>query len=95
VGWIPSGKCPMNLTRTHRIDEHPLATHQIEDREIRAGFLREADRVPCREVAATLANDGGVIHVQRRAMITDHVRNAHSGDRTANEAVFLIHGGAA
>ena len=44
-GLVTCGERAVDFARTHRIDEHAVATHQVEDGEVGAGLLSVADGV--------------------------------------------------
>ena len=93
VGGIAGGEGPLNLAGADRIDHHPLAADEIEDGEIGAGLLGEADGVPgmaparLREVAAAEPDRLGVVDIERRAMGAGEVGHAHAGDCLAETTV--------
>jgi hypothetical protein len=56
-----------------RIHLHALLAHELEDVDVGAGLLGKAHGVESLELGNALADGGGVIHPQRRAVLVGQV----------------------
>ena len=82
---ISGGQRPANLARAHRVDQHAVASHQVQDRQVRASLLGEANDVERRQVGHALEDLRPVIDIGRRAKLLGQRGDRHAGD-------FLSHG---
>ena len=70
----------MDFAGAHRIDQHAIAPHQIEDRDVRARLLGVADDIELGQVGNPLADRGRVVNVRRRAKLPGQLRDGLAGD---------------
>ena len=71
---------PLDLASTHSIHDNPLASDEIEDGEVGAGLLCEADRVPGGQVTAPLPNHRCVVGIEWSAVAPSEFGNRHTAD---------------
>ena len=59
----------LDLAARHGIDRHALFAHQLEQAQVGVGLLRITHRVERAQLGNALADGGGVVHPQRRAVL--------------------------
>ena len=74
----------MDLARADRIDDDSMSPHEVENRDVRAGFLGKADEIELLQVVDALDDLGGIIDICRRTELAGEVGNAVTGDRISD-----------
>ena len=80
VGRVAGSQRAADFIRTNRIDQPPMATHEIDNRQIGARLLRVADRVERRQLGNPLGDHLPVVDKQRRAKPPGQLGNRMPGD---------------
>ena len=88
---VSGGHGPADFTGADRVDQHALATHQIENRQVRVGLLGVADRIERPQVVDPPPDHRGFIDEGGRAKLAGD-RYGHSGDRatSGNKVVAAV-----
>ena len=68
------GQRPADFARADGIDQHAVAAHQVENRQIRAGLLGVADDVERPQIVDPLDDLGRVVNIGRRAELPGQLR---------------------
>ncbi|MNT23316.1 hypothetical protein D3C72_1587330 [compost metagenome] len=63
------GQAAFDLAQRHGIDDHAFRAHEAQDVQVGARLLGVADRVEAAQLRDAVADDGGVVHPQRRAVL--------------------------
>jgi hypothetical protein len=83
-GDVSGGQSSADLARAHRVDEHSISPHQVQDRQGRAGLLSVSDQVERLEVFDPLDDLGGVVKIARRAELSSQLIHVAAGDLAAD-----------
>ncbi len=77
---IPGGQGPADLAGAHRIDQGPVTAQQVEDRQVRTGFLGITDMVERLQVLHPLDDLGGVIHKSGGTKLPGQIHHRNPGN---------------
>src|SRR5262245_25925999 len=80
---------PMNFTGADCIDEHSMFPCEVENGDIRARLLGEADDVELLQIVDSLDNFGSVIDVQRRSETLRELTDCSAGNFRAGRVKRL------
>ena len=80
VGRIAGGHRSVDLADAHCVNHHSLTADQIQDGQIRAGFLGESHRIPSGQIAAATADHLGIVGIQGSAILFCQIDHAHTGN---------------
>ncbi|MNQ83771.1 hypothetical protein D3C85_988720 [compost metagenome] len=69
LGVEAGGQAAFDFTQRHGVDHRAFLAHQTQDVQVGARFLRIADGVEAAQLRNAFADDGGVIHPKRRAVL--------------------------
>lgn len=68
-GAEPGREAALDLAERHGVDARAFFTHQLQDVQVRIRLLRIADHVELAQLGNAVANDVGVVHPQRGAVL--------------------------
>ncbi|MNI42609.1 hypothetical protein D3C73_969090 [compost metagenome] len=69
LGVEARGQAAFDLAQRYGVDHRAFLAHQTQDVQVGARFLRIADGVEAAQLRNAFADDGGVIHPKRRAVL--------------------------
>ncbi len=78
---------PQDFAGAHGIDHHAQTAEQVEDGQVRAGLLSVADVLERSQIGHALANPGGVVDVNGRAVLPGDVGNGDPADFSAKRGI--------
>ncbi len=79
----------LDLAGAYGIDEHAVAAHEIEDRDVRAGFLRVADDIKVPQVLNSPDDRGGIVHEAWRAELARQLADRNAGNFVSQGGKFF------
>src|SRR5690606_10370514 len=71
---------PLTLARADRVDHDAITPHEVENRQVRTGFLRETNGVERPQVFDPLDDLGGIVNVRGRAELAGQGCHVDAGD---------------
>ena len=89
TGGVARSQRTQNLTARDRIHLHALLAHQLEDVDVGAGLLCKAHGVESLELGNALADGGGVIDPQRRAVLVGQVPELGGSEGIGHLCTFI------
>jgi hypothetical protein len=86
-GWlavcrVAGGQSAAHFAGAHGIDDDAMPADQVEDRDVGARLLREADHIELLQVVDPLDDFCRIVNVRRRAETLDEFGDGDAGDLT-------------